>query len=98
MIEAILGNETASFEGDTWDGPSAEGNLARALIGRGVDPTTRIVFKRDGRAALLGSLSAFARVSYPGGDARAVRWAPHPRGSYAPALLAWHAALAEKAP
>ena len=61
MIEAILGGmESAAYGGEAWTGPNAEGDLCRALIGKGVDPGERIAFMRDGRASRIGTLGAFA--------------------------------------
>jgi hypothetical protein len=97
MIEAILGGaESVAYRGEAWTGPNAEGDLCRCLIGRGVDPAERVVFLRDGKPALSGSLAAFARRRYPGGDAHGHRWTPHPLGEYPPLLLAWYDA--RKAP
>lgn len=99
MIDAtISGDETVSYDGSAWVGPNAMGDCCRALIGRGLDPGTRIVFRRHGEMAIAGSLAAFADRSYPSGEAKSVRWQPHPKGTYPDALLAWGASRPSRSP
>ena len=94
MIEATYtGPERVEYQGDIHTGPNAEGDLARALIGQGVDPGEMLVFSRNGVPALHGTVAAFAGRAWAGNgaDPQFRRWAPHPQGSYAPLLLQWHA-------
>lgn len=93
MIEAAYtGPERVEHDGTAYTGPNAEGDLARALIGQGVDPTTPLTFSRDGRPALRGTVGAFAARAWGGNgaDPQFKRWQPHPMGSYASPLMTWH--------
>src|SRR4051794_755730 len=92
---AYIRHQAGARAGVAYTGPNAEGDLARSLIGEGVDPACRLVFSRAGVPQLLGSVNAFASKTY--GASGRMRWAPHPRGTYAPALLAWRAGKASKA-
>jgi hypothetical protein len=59
MIEATLsGHETAALDGETWTGPGAEGDLARALIGREIDPATPPHTRSGSAASLLAGRKA----------------------------------------
>jgi hypothetical protein len=94
MIEAnITHSETVSLNGETWTGPNAEGDCARALIGAGVEPGELLVFSRNGVDALRGTVEAFAGRAWGGADAdpQFRRWRPHPKGDYPDLLLQWHA-------
>ena len=97
MIQAsYAGHERVGFGAEVHTGPNAEGDLARALIGQGVDPATPLRFCRAGVPQLVGTVGAFAARAYPGGAAQGSRWQPHPRGKYPRALLLWHAQTAPK--
>jgi hypothetical protein len=79
MIEAnITHSETVSLNGETWTGPNAEGDCARALIGAGVEPGELLVFSRNGVPALRGTVAAFAGRAWGGADADSQfrRWRP----------------------
>ena len=94
MIEAnITRHETVSLDGETWTGPNAEGDCARALIGAGIDPAIPLVFARYSVAALRGTVEASAGRAWGGADAdpQFRRWRPHPQGKYPDLLLRWHA-------
>jgi hypothetical protein len=94
MIEATYtGPERVELNGAVHTGPNAEGNLARALIGAGVDPGEAIEFCRGGMAQLRGTVAAFAGRAWRGADAdpQFRRWRPHPKGDYPDLLLRWHA-------
>lgn len=93
---AYTGPERVELNGAVHTGPNAEGDLARALIGVGVEPAELLVFERDGVPQLRGTVGAFAARAYPGGEAQATRWAPHPKGNYPFAVLRWHAQTAPK--
>jgi hypothetical protein len=61
MIEAIYtGPEQVECRGAVHAGSNAEGDLARALIGAGVEPGELLVFSRNGVDALRGTVEAFA--------------------------------------
>ena len=94
MIKATYtGPERVECRGAVHTGPNAEGDLARALIGAGVDPGEPLVFTRNGAPALRGTVAAFAGRAWGGADAdpQFRRWRPHPKGSYPDFLLQWHA-------
>lgn len=94
MIQAsYTGPERVEYQGEAFTGPGAEGDLARALIGQGIDPSEPIEFCRNGVPQLRGTVSAFASRAWGGAEAdpQFRRWRPHPQGQYAPRLLAWHA-------
>src|SRR4051794_25953246 len=94
MIEATYtGPERVECRGAIHAGPNAEGDCARALIGAGVEPTTPLVFCRNGVPALRGTVEAFAGRAWGGADAdpQLRRWRPHPQGHYPERLLQWHA-------
>lgn len=90
---SYTGHERVECGGEVYTGPNAEGDCARALIGAGADPTTPLGFYRDGVPQLWGTVSAFALRAWAGNgaDPQFRRWKPHPKGSYAPLLLQWHA-------
>ena len=93
MITAIYtGPERVECRGAEHTGPNAEGDLARALIGVGVDPGEPIEFCRNGVPALRGTVEAFAGRAWGGADAdpQFRRWRPHPKGTYPELLLQWH--------
>ena len=93
MIQAnITHHETVTLDGETWTGPNAEGDCARALIGAGVEPGDALVFSRNGVDALRGTVEAFAGRAWGGADAdpQFRRWRPHPKGEYPDLLLRWH--------
>lgn len=93
MIEAAYtGLERVEHGGEAYTGPGAEGDLARALIGQGVDPATPLAFARNGVPALRGTVGAFAGRAWAGqgGDPQFVRWRPHPQGKYPILLMQWH--------
>lgn len=101
MITAsYTGHERVEFGAEVHTGPNAEGDLARSLIGQGVDPAEVLVFSRGGKTALQGTVAAFAGRAWAGNDAdpQFRRWRPHPEGSYAPLLMAWHAQRPPAAP
>jgi len=101
MIEATYtGPERVELDGEIHTGPNAEGDLARALIGQGVDPATPLVFSRNGTPALRGTVAAFASRAWGGNgrDPQFVRWRPNPQGNYPLALLRWHSQTALKPP
>jgi hypothetical protein len=87
------GPERVELNGAVHTGPNAEGDLARALIGVGVEPAEPIEFCRNGVPQLRGTVGAFAGRAWAGagGDPQFRRWEPHPRGSYAPLLMQWAA-------
>jgi hypothetical protein len=94
MIEAnITRHETVTRDGETWTGPNAEGDCARALIGAGIDPAEPLQFARNGVVTLRGTVAAFAGRAWGGADAdpQFRRWRPHPQGQYPDLLLQWHA-------
>ena len=94
MIEAsITHHETVTLDGETWTGPNAEGDCARALLGAGVGLGELLVFSRNGVPALRGTVEAFAGRAWGGADAdpQFRRWRPHPQGQYPDLLLQWHA-------
>jgi hypothetical protein len=94
IIHAVYtGSERVELSGAVHTGPNAEGDLARALIGQGIDPGEMLVFSRNGTPALRGTVGAFAGRAWAGADAdpQFRRWRPHPQGSYAPLLMEWHA-------
>jgi hypothetical protein len=96
MIEATYtGPERVECHGAVHTGPNAEGDLARALIGAGVDPAEPIEFCRNGTSALRGTVAAFAGRAWGGADAdpQFRRWRPHPKGDYPDLLLQWHVGL-----
>ena len=98
ITAAYVGRERVELDGEIHTGPNAEGDLARALIGQGVDPTTPLVFTRNGTPALRGTVEAFAKRAWGGNgrDPMFVRWKPHPQGNYPDAVLRWHAQTAPK--
>jgi hypothetical protein len=101
MIEvAYTGPERIEFNGVIYAGPNAEGDLARTLIGKGVDPGEMLVFTRNDLPALRGTVDAFAARAWGGAsrDPQFVRWRPHPQGNYPLALLRWHSLTAPKPP
>ena len=101
MITATYaGHERVEYDGQVYTGPNAEGDLARALIGAGIDPAEKLVFNRDGKPALQGTIGAFAARAWAGADAdpQFRRWRPHPDGQYAPLLMEWHAKRPPPAP
>lgn len=95
---AVVGHEAIACGGETWTGPDAMGDLARALIGRGGDPAWPMVLLRDGAVALTGTVHAFACRAWAGAEADPAfrTWHPHPKGNYPVALRAWHARTASK--
>jgi hypothetical protein len=92
------GPERVECRGAVHTGPNAEGDLARALIGVGVEPAEALVFERNGVEALRGTVGAFAARAWGGAnrDPQFVRWRPHPQGNYPDAVLRWHAQTAPK--
>lgn len=98
ITAAYTGHERVMLDGETHTGPNAEGDLARSLIGQGVDPGEMLVFVRNGVPAIRGTVDAFARRAWGGNgrDPSFVRWRPHPQGEYPIALLQWHAQTAPK--
>jgi hypothetical protein len=96
MIEATYtGPEWVECRGAVHTGPNAEGDLARALIGAGVEPGELLVFSCNGVPALRGTVAAFAGRAWGGADAdpQFRRWRPHPKGTYPDLLLEWHVGL-----
>ena len=93
ITAAYTGRERVMLDGETHTGPNAEGDLARSLIGQGVDPATQLVFSRNGTPCLRGSVAAFAGRAWAGNgaDPQFRRWEPHPQGQYAPLLMQWAA-------
>lgn len=87
------GPERVEYQGATYTGPNAEGDLARALIGQGADPAGLLVISRNGKPAIQGAIAAFAGRAWAGveADPQFRRWRPHPEGKYPPLLVAWDA-------
>lgn len=90
---------TALRAPDGMDYPS-EGAFARAMIGQGMDPETVLVVHDRNARAITNPLPLrywAARIVVE--DDRGIRqawWAPHPKGNYPDALLAWHAETASQ--
>lgn len=94
MIEATYtGPERVEHDGAAYTGPNAEGDLARALIGAGGDPAELLVFARNWKPGIKGTIAAFAGRAWAGADAdpQFRRWRPHPEGKYPLLLMAWDA-------
>lgn len=84
----------------TPDGVRHSGNgciydAARHMIAKGTDPKTPLRVYKDKQKILSGSLDAFARLAWKGGNADPFSrlWRPNPlAGPMPPALAAWFAA------
>jgi hypothetical protein len=62
MVEATYtGPEQVECRGAVHTGPNAEGDLARALIGAGVEPGELLVFSRNRVPALRGTVGRLCR-------------------------------------
>jgi|GEM_PF-3630022 len=76
----------------TVKGPQCEHVAARALIEDGwATPEDELVFMRNGKVSLSGTVHAFAStaVSESSGSPRRVRWAPHPNTHLGPLMAAY---------